>query len=390
MMSVSGTQGRGRSTAATRGRVRQPSAADSTTAAVRRFNRFYTRRLGLLGAGLLNSRFSLTQARVLYELAHRGPLVAGDLVRELGLDAGYLSRLLKAFERDGLIERSPSAVDGRRVDVRLSAVGHEAQAALDRASNVQVSAMIESLGSSQRGQLRHAFACIEKLLTPVGVANASPAWVGGSKAGAWTRSEMETPSASAGVAGSTGVKESPGDAGSAAVLRAHRPGDIGWVVHRHGVLYAAEYGWNERFEALVAEIGAGLLRSFDPKREASFIAERDGRILGAAFLVKDSDDTAKIRLVYVEPEARGLGLGRQLTEACIDGARQRGYRRITLWTNSVLTAARHIYASAGFQRVAEERYDDFGATDLIGEHWSLELAPPTESTAAAAPTRRKR
>jgi DNA-binding MarR family transcriptional regulator/GNAT superfamily N-acetyltransferase len=300
--------------------------------AVRHFNRFYTRRIGVLQEGLLQSPFSLAQARALYELAHRENPAASALARDLGLDAGYLSRILKGFEKRGLVRRSRSESDGRQSILSLTAKGRRAFAALDAQSSDEVRGMAGKLAPADRGQLAGAMQTIERLLG--------------------------------------------GDTAAAApvpyVLRPHQPGDMGWVAHRHGVLYAQEYGWDESFEALVAEIAAKFIRGFDPQRERCWMAERAGEVVGSVFLVKRSKNVAQLRLLLVEPGARGLGIGRRLVEECIRFARQRGYRKITLWTNDVLTAARTIYERAGFRLVEESRHHSFGK-DLVGQNWELDL-----------------
>jgi DNA-binding MarR family transcriptional regulator/GNAT superfamily N-acetyltransferase len=300
--------------------------------AVRHFNRFYTRRIGVLREGLLQSPFSLTQARVLYELAHRENPAASALARDLGLDAGYLSRILKGFEKRGLVRRSRSESDGRQSILSLTAKGRRVFAALDAQSSEEVRGMAGKLAAADRGQLAGAMQTIERLL-------------GGDTAGA---------------------------ASVPYVLRPHQQGDMGWVAHRHGVLYAQEYGWDESFEALVAEIAAKFIRKFDPQRERCWMVERAGEVVGSVFLVRRSKSVAQLRLLLVEPGARGLGIGRRLVEECIRFARQRGYRKIVLWTNDVLTAARNIYERAGFRLVEESRHHSFGK-DLVGQNWELEL-----------------
>jgi len=299
---------------------------------VRHFNRFYTRRIGVLREGLLQSPFSLAQARVLYELAHRENPAAGALARDLGLDAGYLSRILKGFEKRGLVRRSRSESDGRQSMLSLTAKGRRVFAALDAQSSEEVRGMAGKLAPADRGQLAGAMQTIERLL-------------GGDTAGA---------------------------ASVPYVLRPHQPGDMGWVAHRHGVLYAQEYGWDESFEALVAEIAAKFIRKFDPQRERCWMAERAGEVVGSVFLVRRSKSVAQLRLLLVEPGARGLGIGRRMVEECIRFARQRGYRKIVLWTNDVLTAARNIYERAGFRLVEESRHHSFGR-DLVGQNWELDL-----------------
>lgn len=304
-------------------------ALDNRIRAVRRFTRYYTRRLGVLREGLLGSPYTLTEARVLYELAHRVSATAGELCEELELDAGYLSRILKGFEQQGLIERTRSASDARQVHVSLTEKGREAFLPLDRHSREQVRALIEHLSEADQDRLVEAMTVIEDSL-------------GGEPAPA------------------------------PVVLRPHRPGDMGWVAHRHGILYAQEYGWDETFEALVAEIVAGFIKNFDPRKERCWIAERDSEILGSIFIVKQSDEVAKLRLLYVEPHARGLGVGKRLVEEAIRFARENGYRQITLWTNDILSAARGIYTRAGFKLVSSEAHHSFGH-DLVGENWVLAL-----------------
>jgi DNA-binding MarR family transcriptional regulator/GNAT superfamily N-acetyltransferase len=305
---------------------------DRRVEAVRRFNRFYTRKIGVLGEGLLDSPYTLTQARVLYELAHRERPTASDLVKDLGLDPGYLSRILRGFEKHGLLARAPSTEDARQRHLTLTPQGRKAFASLDRITRQQIAALLSPLSEPQQTQIETAMQQIE------------------------------------GVLGD----DAPTPVPAGYRLRPHRPGDMGWVVHRHGALYAAEYGWDESFEALVAEIVAGFIKHFDPTRERCWIAEGEGQILGSVFLVQDSPAVAKLRLLLVEPAARGLGLGRRLVEECIDFARRTGYRRIRLWTNRNLAAARHLYERLGFQLVESEPHRSFGH-DLVGETWELTL-----------------
>jgi DNA-binding MarR family transcriptional regulator/GNAT superfamily N-acetyltransferase len=305
---------------------------DRRVEAVRRFNRFYTRKIGVLGEGLLDSPYTLTQARVLYELAHRERPTASDLVKDLGLDPGYLSRILRGFEKHGLLARAPSTEDARQRHLTLTSPGRKAFASLDRITRQQIAALLSPLPEPQQTQIETAMQQIE------------------------------------GVLGD----DAPTPVPAGYRLRPYRPGDMGWVVHRHGALYAAEYGWDESFEALVAEIVAGFIKHFDPTRERCWIAEGEGQILGSVFLVQDSPAVAKLRLLLVEPAARGLGLGRRLVEECIDFARRTGYRRIRLWTNRNLAAARHLYERLGFQLVESEPHRSFGH-DLVGETWELTL-----------------
>jgi DNA-binding MarR family transcriptional regulator/GNAT superfamily N-acetyltransferase len=296
-------------------------------AMVRRFNRFYTRQIGLLDEGLLNSEFTLTEVRILYELSRNDGLRAADITRALDIDTGYLSRILKKFEARGLVARTPSETDAREAILALTEAGRLAFAPLDRASQRQVAAMLDRLSREQRSCLVNAMSTIRQLLD---------------------------------------------HSGSHYTLRPLRSGDIGCIIHRHGVLYAQEYGWDETFEALVAEIAGGFVRTFDPSRERCWIAERNGEIAGSVFLARDSDEVAKLRLLYVEPAARGLGIGRRLVDECICFARSKGYRTVTLWTNDVLVSARRIYEAAGFKLVKEEPHRSFGKS-LVGQYWELSL-----------------
>jgi DNA-binding MarR family transcriptional regulator/N-acetylglutamate synthase-like GNAT family acetyltransferase len=306
------------------------SEFDQRVGAVRGFNRFWTRRIGVLREGYLESPFSLTEVRVLYELARSEETTASELGKELGLDAGYLSRILRGFEGRGLISKKLSETDGRRSLLRLTEEGQEAFAPLDARSREDVGAMLGALSAAEQDRLVGAMRTIEELL------GAQP--------------EPKVPY----------------------LLRPHEPGDMGWVVHRHGILYAREYGWDERFEALVARIVADFVDNFDPAKERCWIAESDRAILGCVFVVKESDTVAKLRLLLVEPEARGLGLGTRLVEECVRFARSRGYDKLTLWTNSVLDAARRIYEEKGFEIVEEEEHHSFGK-DLVGQNWELKL-----------------
>jgi DNA-binding MarR family transcriptional regulator/GNAT superfamily N-acetyltransferase len=306
------------------------TAPDRRVEAVRRFNRFYTRQIGVLNEGLAQSPFSLTEARVLYELAQHERLSASEIGKELGLDAGYLSRILRSFEGRGLIQRIPSEADGRQSLISLTDPGRAAFAPLEAGTRAEVGALLCRLPSAEQERVVEAMRAIETLLSE--------------------RGENRAPY----------------------VLRPPLPGDMGWVIHRHGVLYAQEYGWDERFEALVAEIVTSYMRNHDDRREYCWIAERDGKAVGSVFLVAASDEVAKLRLLLVEPEARGLGIGARLVTECQRFARHAGYRRITLWTNNVLHAARHIYEKAGYRLVNEEPHHSFGH-DLVGETWELAL-----------------
>lgn len=298
-------------------------------AAVRAFNRFYTRKLGVLDQQLLKSPFSLSEARVMYELAHAGDLAAKEIGLALGLDPGYLSRIIQKFGEDGLVARKPLPSDRRQYQLSLTAKGRASFARLERTSQEHVAAMLGPLSGEDRKRLIGAMDTIERLL-------AAPR------------------------------------AATSAILRDPRPGDMGWVVQSHGALYASEYGFDASFEALVAEIAAKFVTSFDAARERCWIADIDGRPVGSVFLVRHSDDVAKLRLLLVEPVGRGQGLGRRLVAECISFARACGYRRITLWTQSILVAARKIYQDAGFVRVAAEPHRSFGQ-NLIGETWEREL-----------------
>ena len=310
------------------------TTVDRRVEAVRRFNRFYTQQIGVLNEGLLRSPFSLTEVRVLYELAHREQPTAAELGKALGLDAGYLSRILRGFKKEGLIDSEPSEADGRQSLLSLTERGQDAFATLNARSYDEIGAMLGELSAAAQDRLIEAMHTIEGLL------GAQP--------------------------DHAKVDRAP------YVLRPHQPGDMGWVVHRHGVLYAQEYGWDEQFEALVASIVARFIQHYEPKQERCWIAERDGEIVGSVFLVKRSKTVGQLRLLLVEPSARGLGIGKRLVSECVRFARQVGYRKVTLWTNSVLHAARHIYEEAGFHLVREERHHSFGH-DLIAQTWELTL-----------------
>ena len=302
-------------------------AIDQRASTVRSFNRFYTRQIGVLHEHLLESEFSLTEVRILYELAHRADLTTSDLCRELGLNAGYLSRVISGFEKKGLVVKSRSATDARVAHLELTDLGRKTFAPLNQASQREVIAMLERLPQSAQHQLVDAMEQIRTLLS---------------------------------------------DPEPGFILREPQPGDMGWIVHRQAVLYAREFGWNAEYEALVAEIVAKFVREFDPKRERCWIAEKDGNPVGSVFVVRQDDATAKLRLLAVEASARGLGIGHRLVDECIRFARYAGYRKLVLWTNSVLTDARRIYEKAGFTLVEEEPHHSFGK-DLIGQNWALDL-----------------
>jgi DNA-binding MarR family transcriptional regulator/GNAT superfamily N-acetyltransferase len=300
--------------------------------AVRRFNRFFTRRLELLREDFLRSPFTLSEGRVLYELGRQDDATATELGQELGMDAGYLSRILRGFEARGLLTRRPSQADARRSLIALTEAGRQAFAELDAASNAQVEGMLAALAPDDRDRLVGAMETVERVL-------GAPA-------------ERRVPY----------------------LLRPPRAGDLGWVVHRHGVLYAREYGWDERFEALVAGIAAEFVQRFDPRRERCWIAERDGENVGCVFVVRHPErpGVAKLRLLLVEPSARGLGIGRRLVAECTRFAREAGYHTLTLWTNSVLSAARALYEAEGYRLVQETPHASFGP-ELVGQTWELAL-----------------
>jgi DNA-binding MarR family transcriptional regulator/GNAT superfamily N-acetyltransferase len=299
--------------------------------ALRHFSRFFTGQLGLLDEHLLDSGFSLTEVRVLYEIAHRQDATAADLRRELAIDAGYLSRILRRFVAQGLVKRSLHATDARSSTLAATAKGKKALAPLERASSARAAALLSHLDAGSADELRRAMGTVERALTPAAKGAPEPV-----------------------------------------VLRPHQVGDIGWVAHRQGLLYAQEYGWDQTFEALVAEIAARFVRDFDPQHERCWIAEQGGRIVGSAFVVRKSARVAQLRLLYVEPSARGQGLGARLVDECIRFARSKQYKTLMLWTNDVLRAARHVYESRGFVLQKQERHRAFGKA-LVGQYWTLAL-----------------
>lgn len=301
--------------------------------ALREFNRFYTRRIGVLEEGLLSSPFTLTQARVLFELAQRGQASANEIGDFLGLDAGYLSRILRGFVSDGLVARKPSTDDRRCTWLSLTAAGRRAFAKLDRGSQAQAAAMLGDLSPDKRERLLDGMRSMRRLL------------------------------------------ETPQEHGDGRVtIRAPRPSDIGWAIERHGRLYADEYGWNQEFEALVATLFADFATRHDPARERMWIAELDGVRAGCVFVVQNADDPtlAQLRCLLVDPEGRGHGLGHRLVERCIAFARDAGYRGMTLWTNDVLVSARRIYEAAGFTLAKEYPHHSFGH-DLVGQIWTRDF-----------------
>jgi DNA-binding MarR family transcriptional regulator/N-acetylglutamate synthase-like GNAT family acetyltransferase len=299
-------------------------------AAVRRFNRVYTQRIGMLQEEWGKSPFSLTEKRVLYELYRRENPAANEIAKELGLDAGYLSRILRGFQRRGLVAKRRSPVDGRQSLLSLTRRGSAAFAPLEAYSNDKVEKLLGALSGADQARLLSAIGTVEDVL------NGTP--------------QRAAPY----------------------LVRQHQPGDMGWIVSRHGAVYSGEYGWDDRLEALVAEIVAAFLRRHDPKRERCWIAERDGENIGCVMLVADSKRVARLRLLLVDAKARGLGIGGRLTEECVRFARRAGYRKITLWTHSILAGARAIYAAAGFRLVSKKEHDDFGPR-LTGESWELTL-----------------
>jgi DNA-binding MarR family transcriptional regulator/predicted N-acetyltransferase YhbS len=305
-------------------------AASDRVAAVRRFNRFYTQHLGVLRHGWLDSPFSLTEARVLYEIRQRDRATATGIGRDLGLDAGYLSRILRRFHKAGLIRKETSPEDGRQSFLSLTARGRSAYAPLETRTKREVGALLHRLPAPAQQHLVTAMGAIERM-----------------------------------------IGDSPEPNGEI-VLREPRPGDLGWVVARHAELYAEEYSWGENFEGICAQIVADYVKNFDPQRERCWIAEMNGHDVGCVFLVKDSNTVARLRLLLVDPAARGRGLGKRLTGECVRFARERGYTSVTLWTHQVLTAARHVYASAGFRLTSSEARKSFGQ-DVVSEYWDLTL-----------------
>jgi DNA-binding MarR family transcriptional regulator/GNAT superfamily N-acetyltransferase len=305
--------------------------SNASVQAVRSFNRFYTRQIGVLRDRFLGSPFSLAEARVLQEIAQHDQITATEVSKVLGLDPGYVSRMLLSFDRRGLLRRTRSNLDARRTHLSLTRSGKAAFARLNQQSEEDVAAMLRSLSADGQRRLVAAMRVIEQLLD----ARPEPA--------------------------------------TSYVLRPPQAGDLGWIVFRQGVLYAEEWGYNEEFEALVAAIVAGFVQHLRPSRERCWIAEKDGEIVGSVFLVQKSKTVAQLRLLLVEPSARGLGIGSRLIAECVRFARHAGYRKITLWTQSELNAARHLYKKAGFTRTATRPHDSFGRKGLVAETWDLEL-----------------
>jgi DNA-binding MarR family transcriptional regulator/GNAT superfamily N-acetyltransferase len=297
---------------------------------VREFNRFYTRLIGVLNRDFLDSPFSLAEVRVLLELYYRKRTTASVIVQALGIDAGYLSRMLRGFERRGLLAKSAAASDGRQKPIALSAAGRKAFEQLEARQRDALATILKPVASQHRTQLIGSMHRIQRIL------------------------------------------DAPAENRRPYTLRSLKPGDIGWVTHRQGVMYYEEYGWDERFEALVAEILAHFVQNFDPRHERAWIAELDGEIVGSIFCVRKSATVAQLRLLYVEPTTRGLGIGTRLVDECVEFARRAGYRKMMLWTNSVLDAARRIYERQGFRLIKEERHHSFGK-NLVGQNWEIDL-----------------
>lgn len=304
---------------------------ESNIDAIRRYNRFFTRQVGVLREKLLHTPYSLTEARILFEIAHSDTRTASDLAQELGLDTGYISRILSKLDQQGLITKTRAVSDGRQFILRLTLIGEKAFSLLDQRSRHEVAEILNELSEKDQEDLLKAMCTIESILSKKKLDHSNPFY-----------------------------------------LRTHEPGDMGWVTHRHGVLYAKEYGWDENFEALVAQITADFIKNYNPTKERCWIAEVNGEIVGSVFVVQSSETVAKLRLLLVEPKARGLGLGTHLVDECIRFARRSGFHKLELWTNSVLVEARHIYEKAGFTLIVQEAHHSFGQ-DLVGENWELIL-----------------
>ncbi len=306
------------------------STLGSRIEALRRFSRFYTRRIGVLEETLLHSPFTLPEGRLVYEIANRDAPTAQELCHDLGLDPGYVSRLLKSLEKRDCIARERSATDKRATRLTLTAKGQKLWGAMNQQSKEDLANLLSGLPAAKQQELVAALETVERLL------------------------------------------EEPDEKRAAYVLRPHLPGDMGWVIRRQTQLYAQEHGWNGSFESMLAEIAGKFVANYDPRRERCWIAERNGEIVGSVFLVKAGKATGQLRMLYVEPSARGLGIGGRLVGECIEDARTKGYRRLILWTNDILAAARKIYIAAGFRLEKEERHQSFGQK-LVGQYWSLDL-----------------
>jgi DNA-binding MarR family transcriptional regulator/GNAT superfamily N-acetyltransferase len=303
---------------------------DEDVAVIRRFNRFYTKQIGLLTQGLLNTQFPLTQARILYELAHRDRSTASDIISEFNIDPGYLSRILSNFEQEGLVRKIPSKSDSRLRLLKLTSRGHKSFAVLNERSAKEAETLLLSLSGEDRHRLLRAMQTIQNILD----AESKPM--------------------------------------TSYLLRTHEPGDIGWIVYRHGTVYSQEYGFDETFDALVADILVQFIRKHDPRRERIWIAEQDGERIGSVMIVDAGDRVAQLRLLLVEPKARGKGIGRRLIDECLKFSRRNQYRKIKLWTQSNLAEARHLYMKAGFEMVEASPHKSFGQ-DLTAEVWELSL-----------------
>ena len=306
------------------------STLASRIEAVRRFSRFYTRRIGVLEETLLHSQFTLPEGRLVYEIANRDQPTAQELCRDLALDPGYVSRMLQGLQRRGCVARRQSVKDRRETKLTLTAKGQRLWGAMNERSRQDIADLLAGLPSARQEKLVAALETIEKLL------------------------------------------DEPPEKRAPFTLRPHQPGDMGWIIRRQTQLYATEFGWDGRFEALLADIAGKFIAKFDPNRENCWLAERNGEIAGSVFLVKAGKTTGQLRMLYVEPSARGLGIGQALVQACIDDARAKGYRKLILWTNDILVSARKIYIAAGFQLVKQERHNSFGKK-LVGQYWSLDL-----------------
>ena len=306
------------------------SSLASRIEAVRRFSRFYTRRIGVLEETLLHSPFTLPEGRLVYEIANRDRPTAQELCRDLGLDPGYVSRLLQALEKRGCVARKRSTADKRQTELTLTAKGQRLWAAMNERSRQDIANLLAELPIARQDRLVKALETVESLL------------------------------------------DEPPEKRVPFTLRPHQPGDLGWIIRRQTQLYATEYGWDGTFEAMLAEISAKFIRKFDPKSDNCWIAERNGEIAGSVFLVRAGKTTGQLRMLYVEPSARGLGIGQSLVAACIADARAKGYKKLMLWTNDILVSARKIYIAAGFRLIREEKHDSFGKK-LVGQFWSLDL-----------------
>ena len=306
------------------------SSLASRIEAVRRFSRFYTRRIGVLEETLLHSPFTLPEGRLVYEIANRDRPTAQELCRDLGLDPGYVSRLLQGLEKRGCVARKRSTADKRQTELTLTAKGQRLWAAMNERSRQDIANLLAELPIARQDRLVRALETVESLL------------------------------------------DEPPEKRVPFTLRPHQPGDLGWIIRRQTQLYATEYGWDGTFEAMLAEISAKFIRKFDPKSDNCWIAERNGEIAGSVFLVRAGKTTGQLRMLYVEPSARGLGIGQSLVAACIADARAKGYKKLMLWTNDILVSARKIYIAAGFRLIREEKHDSFGKK-LVGQFWSLDL-----------------